>query len=79
MAKKIDETRVCSCCKGPFYVVDEGKDGGFHGVWRKNDDGLWSHLCSGLNKENAEAVAGALNVRGVFGKLNKFAKSVILK
>lgn len=79
MAKQIDESKVCSCCKGPFYVVDEGKEGGYHGVWFKHPDGLWSHFCSGVSKENAEAIAGALNERTMFGNLNKYAKSVKLK
>lgn len=76
MAKKINESKIVPGFSGPFYPVDEGKVGGFCGVWFKRDDGKWSHICSGLAPENAKAIAGALNKRGLFGGLNEFAKSV---
>lgn len=79
MAKQLDPAKICSHCKGPFFVVDEGKEGGWHGVWQKQDDGSFKHLVSGLTHENAEAVAGALNERTLLGKLNKFAKAIKLK
>lgn len=69
MAKQIDESKVLGG-KGPFYVVDEGKEGGYHGVWFKNESGLWSHLASGLTLENAHAIAAAMNERTLFAYRN---------
>ncbi len=79
MAKQIDESKVIKTGKGPFYVVDEGKKGAYHGVWYQHKDGLWSHVCSGVDESTATGIAGALNERGLFGKMNKYSKMVTLK
>ncbi len=85
MGKKIEENKVCKCCKGPFFVVDDGKPGGYYGVWLKRDeqeslwDASWSHIASGLTEINAHAISGALNERTLFGNLNKHAKKLIFK
>lgn len=79
MAKKIDESKKLAGQKGPVFVLDEGKEGGYYGVWFRHTTGLWSHISSGLSKENATAIANALNERTLFGGFNKHLKALKLQ
>ena len=79
MAKQIDESKIVKGFKGPVHVIDEGKDGGYYGVWYRHPSNLWSHICSGLSPENAAAIANALNERTLFGNLNKHTKALRLQ